>query len=415
MAHLRSFLLLCVASASVVGLAACGGSDEANTPTSAATPAADGSAVTAASSTLAAPMNYTKNTTRVNASDAVAVAATTALTMFPSTAKDLRPDAVTFAGSDDWRSILLAAPFAAKPLGYPVLLISGTTIPAATTSALKQLQPPGSQPMNDAQGLRLNVTTKVPDLRTRYLTSTTPAGLSAVVDRQLSKARGKVSSRVMVVNSEDETSAAPAAAWAAKSGDPILFTGAGTLPAATKTALQAHNNPRIYVLGGPDTVSRFVISQLQEFGTVRRIAPDTPGFSAAQLSIEFAKYSDTDFGFNFNDAGHGLVFASTSDPTSAMAAAGLSSGGTYGAMLYVDRPDHVEAPLRSYLLDIQPGFNDSKGVPATAAVYNRGWIIGDQGAIETSTQARLDQLLEVVKTDDAAPISQTPTDTGVTP
>lgn len=411
MRRLPLLTLLVAALASAVGLSACGGDDTpppTSTP-SATTPTTDGS-TSATTTSLPVPRAYTKNTTRLDASDPTGVAALTALTMYPSTARDLRPDAVTFAGADDWRSILLASSFAAKPLGFPLLLMDGRNLPPVSSATLAQLQPAGASSMNKAQGLRIGVSTRpATDLRTRYLTSATPAGLARAADRQLQNLRGRASDRVIVVNSDDPKSAAPAAAWAARSGDPILFTGSGTVPADTKAALQTHSNPRIYVLGGPETVSRFVISQLQEYGTVKRIQPDESSGGASDLSIAFAKYSDDDFGWNYNDIGHGYVFASTSDPISAMAAAALSSGGNYGALLFVDRPNHLEQPLKSYLLNVQPGYNDQH--PPTQGFYNRGWIVGATTDISVQVQSRIDNLLEIIRTDSANQLGDTSTNT----
>lgn len=400
MRRLPLLSLLVAAIVSAAGLAACGGDDApptTSTPTSPTTPTTEGS-TSATSTVITAPRAYTKNTVRLDAADPTGVAALTALTMYPSTARDLRPDAVTFAGADDWRSILLASSFAAKPLGFPLLLMDGRNLPPVSSAALAQLQPAGAPSMNKAQGLRIGVSNRPTNgLRTRYLTSISPAGLARAADRQLQNLRGRASDRVMVVNSDKPEYAAPAAAWAARSGDPILFTGSGTLPADTKAALQTHSNPRIYVFGGPDVVSRFVISQLQEYGTVKRVEPSEATGGPSDLSIAFARYSDRDFGWNYTLPGHGFVFAPTKDPISAMAAAALSSGGTYGALLFVDRPDHVEQPLKSYLLDVQPGYNDAN--PATQGFYNRGWIIGATTAISTQTQARIDGILEIARTD----------------
>lgn len=385
------------------GLTACGGDDPAPTePASDTSPSAAGS-VTAGSTQLDAPRAVTKNTVRVDAADPTAVAATTALTMYPSTAKDLRPRAIVLAGADDWRSILLASSFAAPPLSFPLLLMDGRDMPPATTTALSQLQPVGSPQMNNAQGLRINVSTRQESLRTRNVTASTPAGLSRATDRQLTRARGKAASRVLVVNGDDPTIAAPAAAWAARSGDPILFVGSGTLPADTKAALEAHDNPRIYVLGGQETVSRFVIDQLQKLGSVKRIAPEEAGFTPADLAIEFASYSDLDMGFNYRNPGHGYLFASTKDPISAMAAAGLSSGGVYPALLYVDDPGDIAPALRKYLRSVQPGYTDA--IPPTMGVYNRGWIIGSPAAIEVPTQSKIDALLEIARSNDPAAVA----------
>lgn len=400
MPRLPTFLVLCAVLSPAAALAACGGDDEPAAPTDAGASTPSAVAIDKSSPAIPAPRGFTKNTVRIDAADAPSVAATTALTMYPSTAEDLKPPAVVLAGADDWRSILMAAPFAAKPLGFPLILTEGRNLPPVSQAALRRLAPEGAPEMNGAQALRISVSNPPEGLRTRSLAQTTPAGLSRAVDRQLTKLRGRPASRVLIVNSEDPASAAPAAQWAALSGDPILFVGAGQLPADTKAALQEHENPRIYVLGRPETVSRFVISQLQELGTVRRIAPSNSNGGAADLAIAFAKYSDGDFGFNFREPGHGLVFASAKDHLSAMAAAALSSGGTYGALLYVDRANHVEPSLRSYLLDIQPGYNDQN--PPTLGFYNRGWIIGDESDVSVQTQGRLDQLLEIVRTDSAA-------------
>lgn len=394
-------LLLCAALLPALTLAACGGDDPQPTATTPnpTTPTVTGSD-TKDTPVLSVPRAGTKNTTRVDSADATAVAANAAITMYPSTAKDLRPDAVTFAGADDWRSILLASSFAAKPLGFPLLLMEGRDMPAVSAAALQQLQPQGARVMNQAQGLRIGVSSRTGDLRTRFLTSSTPAGLARETDRQLGNLRGRPSSRVLIVNSEDPASAAPAAAWAARSGDPILFVGKGNLPADTKAALLTHENPRVYVLGGPDTINSFVVRSLQEVPgtTVYRIQPSEADGTPADLSIAFARYSDKEMGFNYRNPGHAFVFASTTDPTSAMAAAALSSGGMYPAMLYVDRPDHVEPALREYLLDVQPGYDDAH--PPTQGFYNRGWIVGASTAIEASTQARIDDLLEIVPTDE---------------
>jgi hypothetical protein len=46
-----------------------------------------------------------------------------------------------------------------------------------------------------------------------------------------------------------------------------------------------------------------------------------------------------------------------------------------------------------------PGYNQEG---PTAAVYNHGWIIGDQSAVSLSVQAEVDSLLEVLP----LPVSQ---------
>ena len=66
--------------------------------------------------------------------------------------------------------------------------------------------------------------------------------------------------------------AMPAAGWAAKAGDPVLWADRDALPAATKAAITAHRRPRIYVLGPASVISDAVLKQLGELGTARRIS-----------------------------------------------------------------------------------------------------------------------------------------------
>jgi hypothetical protein len=62
-----------------------------------------------------------------------------------------------------------------------------------------------------------------------------------------------------------------------------------------------------------------VESELKSFGTVVRIAVDTP----VQQSVSFATYKDekTKFGWGLNNPGHGVSFISMKTPELAIAAA----------------------------------------------------------------------------------------------
>ena len=135
--------------------------------------------------------------------------------------------------------------------------------------------------------------------------------------------------------------AMPAAAWAAKAGDPVLWSDKDKLPAATKAAITAHQRPRIYVLApGVGDLRRPSFKQLGELGTTRRITGADPAASA----VAFARFNDGRFGWNAVDPGHGLVFATTERPADAAAGAGLSGAGTYGPLLVVTEPNSLPAP-----------------------------------------------------------------------
>jgi hypothetical protein len=198
-----------------------------------------------------------------------------------------------------------------------------------------------------------------------------------------------------VVSSDAPEYAMPAAAWAAKSGDPILFAERDTLPEATVAAITAHQQPHIYVLGPSSVISPRVTLQLRKLGTVIRLGGQDPAANA----VEFAKYADATFGWGVVDPGHGLVFADPLRPTDAAAAAPLSASGTWGPLLLVDEDGELPKVVEDYLLDIQPGYREDP----TRGVYNHGWIIGDGEAVSVAAQARIDTLLEIAPAKNSLP------------
>jgi hypothetical protein len=141
-------------------------------------------------------------------------------------------------------------------------------------------------------------------------------------------------------------------------------------------------------------VSEAVFKRLQNLGQTKRIE----GADPVQNAIAFARYSDGRFGWNVVDPGHGLVFVNADRPLDAAASAPLSGAGSYGPTLVVTDADSLPGTLQSYLLDIQPGYDRDP----VRAVYNHGWLMGDEEAISVDVQARVDSLLEVQPIQDAS-------------
>jgi hypothetical protein len=199
---------------------------------------------------------------------------------------------------------------------------------------------------------------------------------------------------VLVASQDHPEYAMPLAGWAAKAGDPILWVSQNAIPPETTAALQTHKKARLYVLGPADAVSDAVLTQLEKYGKTKRIAGTDP----VSTAIAFARYSDSGFGWNVVDPGHGLVFASTRRPQDAAAAAPLSGSGTYGPLLLLTDAGVLPEPLQNYLLDIQPGYTQDP----VRGVYNHAWIVGDESAIAAAVQARIDTLLEIQPVDTGA-------------
>ncbi len=385
--------LTALALCSAVGLSACGRGDGAATTSGApavgigvpdkadAKPEVD----------LGFPSFATKNTTRVAASDPVAVAAATARAVYPGLTSESRPDAVTLVDRRDWRTALAASVLMSSPVRAPLLLADdATSLSKASETALEAMNPSGSKPAGGAEVVRVGAVPRPAGRKSTDVAGTDPFALAQALDAFQAAARGKTSDRVIIVSADEPSFAAPAAGYAAKSGDPILFARKDTLPPQTVAALKTHQDPKIYVLGPTKVIGAKVTSALRKLGTVVRIGGPDP----VENAIAFASFSETDFGWGVVDPGHGMVFArSDADPALAPAAAALSASGTYGPLLLNASAERIDAPLATYLKSVQPGY----ATDPVRGVYNHGWLVGDLGAMSGTLQARLDSLLEIMQ------------------
>jgi hypothetical protein len=348
------------------------------------------------------PAIATKNTTRVAGQDPVADAAGVALAVYPSVGRGTHPTAVTIAPTGDWRAALASAVLMASPIRAPVLLSGSSVLPSATRDALAALAPTGAGSAGGAQVIRIG---SVPDVSEHsvQIHGAGPFALAAAIDRFQSAAAGKASTDVVIASADQPAYAMPAAGWAAESGDPILFVTSAGVPTVTRQALLSHNGPHIYVLGPSSVIPDQVVAELGHYGTVRRVGGDSPSANSAA----FAAYRDPpcasgqpcahvpgSFGWALRSPGHGYVLVNASRTLDAAAAAPLSASGSYGPLLLVEQPTSLPTAVVNYFLDYAtPGFTQEG---PTAAVYNHGWVIGDERAISVSVQAEMDTLLEAV-------------------
>lgn len=345
---------------------------------------------------LGFPVFATKNTTRIGGADPIADAAAAARAVFPSVTPEDRPEAVALVAVDDWRTALAASVLMSDPIRAPLLMTDGKEMPPATQAALDSLSPTGSEAAGGAQVIRIGDVARPDGLKSTDLVGRDPAELARSIDAFQAAAKGSSSDSVVIASSDEPAYAMPAAAWAAKSGDPILFTGRDRLPAPTRVALAAHRKPRIYVLGPSSVISPAVTRELRKLGTVIRVGDQDPQSNA----VAFAEYADsTGFGWGVIDPGHGFTFADPRRPADAAAAAPLSASGKWGPLLLTDDDGGLPDAVRDYLLDVKPGYQDNP----TRGVYNHGWIIGDDKAISIAAQAEIDSLLEIARVRNALP------------
>jgi hypothetical protein len=347
-----------------------GGEDDSGT-TAAPAPANQGGDGTTPPSQTTEALGYpgfaTNNTTRIGGSDPAGNAAGAALAVFPSTTPQQRPDAVTLVGEEDWAGAIAAAVLMAPPVRAPILFSTPDEVPDVTEEALDALDPQGSPATGEAPLFAIG-RLAYPGEASR-VDSGDPAATAAQIASLRDRLFDEAPKHIVVASSSRPDFAMPAAAWAARSGDPILYTETNELPAATATALKQHPKVPVYVLGPPAAIS------------------------PVANAIALARLHDGSFGWNINDPGHGFVLARSDSPADAAAAAPLSASGTWGPLLLTDDAAALPAAVRSYFLDVKPGYTTDP----TRAFYNHVWVIGDQEAIDVNQQAEVNELAELAK------------------
>lgn len=359
-----------------------------------------------AATQLGFPGFATKNTTRVGGADPVADAAAVARAVYPGLTPQTRPQAVVLADTHDWVTALAAAELMSPPLRAPLLFSQGGELPSASADALRELAPTGAPTLGGAQVLRIGGAAIPSGFRVRSIAGANPYATAALVGQLVSAARATPDRAVLVASSGAPAYAMPAAGYAAEAGVPLLFVTSSGMPPETRAALARLQSPRIYVVGPGSVVGAPIINELKKLGSVRRIRGANPADPVTN-SIGFARFNDGSFGWHVVQPGHGLVFLNATRPLDAAAAAALSASGDYGPQLLLDSANRLSPPLESYLLDIQPGYQpNTPGHGPVDEFYNRGWLIGDPGAISLGTQARIDGLLEI------SPIPSNVTPTG---
>jgi hypothetical protein len=366
------------------------GSSEAPAPATA--PPTEKNPDEAAAEQTAEALGYpgfaTNNTTRIGGSDPAANAAGAALAVFPSTTPAQRPGAVTVVGEEDWAGAIAAAVLMATPVRAPILFSGPDEMPEVSEEALAALDPEGNEDTGQASLFAIG-TVAYPG-KAAPVDSGDPASTAAQIATLRDRLFNEPPKHIVVASDSRPDFAVPAAAWSARSGDPVLFSDAKKLPGPTASVLKANSKAPVYVLGPSSAISSEVVREIAKISKrVKRVAGEDPIANA----VAFARYRDGSFGWNVNDPGHGFVLARSDAPTDAAAAAALSGSGTWGPLLLTDDASKLPEEVRSYLLDVKPGYTNDP----TRAFYNHVWVIGDQEAIGVDQQAEVNELAELAK------------------
>ena len=341
-------------------------------------------------SDLGFPAFATRNTTRVAGEDPVANAAGVALATFPSGGAVKGPAAVSLVDSEDWASGIAVSALIADPIGAPILLTRDGELDELTSSALEGLDPTGGSASGGTQIFKVGDAGEAEGLETRALEGANSAEIAVEAAKLRERLTGEPPEHILIASSDDPEFAMPAAAWAARSGDPVLFAQADSVPSATIEAIERLEDVPVFVLGPESVISSDAVDEMSkatESSVTRAGTEDDPVTNA----VEFARFVDGDFGWNINDPGHGFVIANLENPADAGASAALSGTGTWGPLLLTDDAERPSPALEGYLLDLKPGYEDDP----TRALYNHIWIIGDEDSLAVDAQVELDEIAEV--------------------
>jgi ell wall binding domain 2 (CWB2) len=383
-----------------------GDESTAPTPSTAAAPTQSKSTTTSTSSSegedeaseapsagaeeLGYPSFATSNTTRIGGPDPVANAAATALAVFPATNEKQRPVAVALVGQEDWAGAIAAGVLMAEPVRAPLLFGEPEGVPDASAEALGALQPQGGAASGGAAVFAIGDVQVPSGMSAAKVKAGDPASEAAGIARLRDRLAGAAPQAILLASSSEPAFAAPATAYAARSGDPILFTEAEALPQPTIAALRRDKGVPVYALGPSAAISGKVMKEVEGLGAkVRRIS----GANPVSTAIAFARFGDGKFGWRISDPGHGFVLSRSDAPLEAAAAAPLSASGTWGPLLLTDSADTLPSELRGYFLDVKPGYTTDP----TRAFYNHIWIIGDAGQISVEQQAEVNEVAELAK------------------
>ncbi len=339
---------------------------------------------------LGYPAFATANTTRVGGSDPATNAAATALAVFPSTNEKQRPVAVALVSTEDWAGAIAAGVLMAEPVRAPLLYGEAGGVPDATKAALDELRPEGGAASGGHAVLAIGDVAVPNGMSAAKIKAGDAASEAAGIARLRDRLAGRKPEAIVLASSSEPAYAAPAAAYAARSGDPILFTEAETLSQPTVAELRRDEGIPVYALGPSSAISGQVLKEVEELGTkVTRISGSNP----VQSAISFARYEGGKFGWHVADPGHGFVLSRSDAPLEAAAAAPLSASGSWGPLLVTDSADTLPSELRGYFLDVKPGYTTDP----TRAFYNHIWIVGDTGQISVEQQAEVNEIAELAK------------------
>ncbi|WP_291052588.1 cell wall-binding repeat-containing protein [Herbiconiux sp.] len=269
------------------------------------------------------PLQVYPKTTRVSGADRYAVAVSVSKKTFPGGAPTV------YVATGETYPDALSAGAAAVTQGGPLLMTPKNTLPAEVKAEIQRLKPANIVVVGGPNSVSPAVFDALKKLQSK--TTRVDGADRFAVSRELAlDVFGDGGADVVYIatglNFPDALGASGAAGF---QGGPVLLVNgqAGTLDAATKTALDTLDPGKIVIAGGPASVSTGIENALKAYGPVQRLGGADR--YEASVAINLNAYTSSDEAF--------LVTGSTFPD----ALSGSAWAGHLGAPLYVSRPDCV--------------------------------------------------------------------------
>ncbi|HET8571346.1 MAG TPA: S8 family serine peptidase [Candidatus Limnocylindria bacterium] len=272
------------------------------------------------------------------------------------------------ASGEAFPDALAGGPFAVKN-GAPVLLVTASTIPAATADELTRLKP-GRIVILGGTG---RVSGAVATVAAGYTTGTVTR--LAGVDRYATAARISAETFATgapvayVATGERFADALAGGAVAGRDGGPVLLVTGSKIPAATATELSRLKPGRIVILGGTGSVGSTVAAQLAAYttGGVTRFGGADRYATAVALSAG-----------SYLAGGPDTVYLSTGSAFPDSLAAGSPAGDGGDPVLLV-RPDALPDAVADEIRRIDP---------------SQVVVVGGTGSVSDAVRAAIRNLLD---------------------
>lgn len=345
-------------------------------------------------------------TTRVQGKNQYETAVAVSQLIYPGIFEDDHPNGAILVSEENLADVLIAARLMKQPIDAPILYTRKDQIPQETRNELERLRMQGVSVDRNIRVIAIGdmEDAVIKDLEKskygiRHIQAQNAIELAEKVDAYISTLQGSFSGNIMVVDIHHPEYGIPGAFWSAYTGDPILYVDGNEIPEGTKRALEKRGKKsRLYLMGPEGIVSEEVALKLSDYGTIERIAGNTP----QELSGNFAAFRSrgksgegwaankaSEFGWGLTNAGHHYTFGTTEQWMSLMPAAGLAQRGGYSPVILIEK-NEIPREIESYLSTVKPAYSG-----AMSQVFNHGWILGDEESISKELQAQISDILQI--------------------